>query len=212
MNIVIEATEREIGTKSDLNELRKSNFIPGVIYGPGREPLSIKLDKNLFLKEYRKTIGELVIFNVKIGKKQYQTIIKDKQIHPVSREIQHLDFLELQKDSKIKVNVPIKFVGTPVGVKDGGVLETMIREIEITCLPKDLIEDIELDISDLEIGKSIQIGDLPIKDLEVSLSPEVSVVIVHPPKALVEEEVAEEEVTEEGEEAPEGEEETDSEK
>jgi len=204
MNIVIEATERDIGTKSDLKELRKGNYIPGVIYGPGRESMAIKLDKNLFLKEYRKTIGELVIFNVKIGKKQFQTVIKDKQIHPVSREIQHIDFLELRQDSKITVNVPIKFIGTPVGMKDGGVLETMIREIEITCYPKDLIEDIQIDISDLEIGKSIQVGDLPIMNVEVSLQPDVSIVIVHPPKAIVEEEPVAAE-GEEGEEAPEGE-------
>ena len=187
MNIVIEATERDIGTKSDLNELRKSNFIPGVIYGPGRESLAIKLDKNLFLKEYKKTIGELVIFSVKIGSKEYKAIIKDKQIHPISREIQHIDFLELQQGSKITVNVPIKYIGTPIGAKDGGVIETMIRELEITCLPKDLIEDIEVDISHLEIGKGIQVGELPIKNAEVSLNPDVSLVFVHAPKAVVEE-------------------------
>jgi large subunit ribosomal protein L25 len=188
MNIVIEASKREIGTKSDLSNLRKNDFIPGVVYGPGREPLSIQLDKNLFLKEYRKTIGELVIFVLKIEKKKYQTIIKDKQIHPVTREIQHIDFLELRQDSKIRVNVPVKYIGTPAGVKEGGVLEIMIRVVEISCLPKDLIEDIEIDISHLEIGKSVQIGDLNFENAEVSLSPDISLAIVHAPKAYEEEE------------------------
>lgn len=210
MNVVIEATEREIGSKSDLRELRKNNAIPGVIYGPGRESLAIQLDKNLFLKEYRKTIGELVVFIVKIGRKKFQTIIKDKQIHPVSREIQHVDFLELREDSKIKVNVPIKYIGTPVGTKEGGELEIMIREVEISCLPKDLIEDFEIDISHLEIGKSVQIGDLKVENAEITLPPDISLAIVHAPKAEEEEEVAEGE-GEEGEgETPE--EESDTEK
>jgi len=207
MKVVIEATERNIGTKSGLKELRKSDFIPGVVYGPGRDPLAIKLDKNLFLKEYRKTIGELVIFILKLGKKEYQTVIKDKQIHPVSREIQHIDFLELRQDSKITVNLPIRYVGTPVGVKDGGIPEILIREVEITCFPKDLVEDIEVDISNLEIGQSIQIGELDFKDVEMNLHHDISLVIVHPPKSLLEEEKAAE--GEEGEEVVE--EETESE-
>lgn len=208
MNITLEATERGVGKKSDLNELRNQDYIPGIIYGPGRDSVSIKLEKNHFLKEYRKTIGELVVFELKIGKKKYQTIIKDKQIHPLTREIQHVDFLELRQDTKIKVNVPLKFRGTPVGVNDGGVLETMIREIEIACLPKDLVEDIEVDISGLEIGKSIQIADLNIENVEISLSPDIAVAIVNPPKALMEE-VPEEEA--EGEEPSEEKSETETE-
>ncbi len=208
MNIVIEAMKRDIGKKSELNELRKNDIIPGVIYGPGREPLAIKVDKNVFLKEYRKTIGELVIFNVKIADEEYQTIIKDKQIHPVTREVQHIDFLELRQDSKIRVNLPIKYIGTPAGIKEGGILEIMIREVEIICYPKDLVEDIEIDISHLEIGKSVQVGDLQIKNAELTLPPDISLAIVHSPKALEEEE---EEELEEGEEAAEGEEEEETE-
>ncbi len=188
MNVVIEATERYIGKNSELKNLRESDIIPGVIYGPGREPLSIQLDKNLFLKEYRKTIGELVIFVVKIGKNKFRTIIKDKQIHPLTREILHLDFLELRQDSKIKVKVPIKYVGTPLGVKDGGLLEILIREVEVTCLPKDIVEDVEIDITHLEIGNSIQVRELRIENVDIGLSPEVSLVILHPPKVYVEEE------------------------
>lgn len=192
MNVVIEATERKIGTKSELKQLRVNNYIPGVIYGPSREALAITLDKNHFLKEYRKSIGELVIFVVKLDGKEYQTVIKDKQIHPLSREIQHVDFLELHEKSKIKIKVPVKYIGTPVGVKDGGIPEIMIREIEIYCYPKDLIEDIEVDISNLEIGKSIQVGDLTNIKAEMSLAPDISMVIVHPPKAAEEEVEAEE--------------------
>ncbi len=206
MKVVIEATERDIGTKSELKEMRKSDYIPGVVYGPGRDPLAIKLEKNLFLKEYRKTIGELVIFILKIGKNEFQTVIKDKQIHPVSREIQHVDFLELRQDSKITINLPIKYVGSPVGVKDGGVLEILIRELEITCYPKDIVEDIEVDLSNLEIGQSIQIGELDFQNIELSLQPDISLAIVHPPKSLLEEEEEEAAEGEEGEEVAEGEE------
>jgi large subunit ribosomal protein L25 len=200
MNITIQAEVRKKGKKSDLNTMRKNGFIPGVIYAPGSEPISISLDGNEFLKKYRKTIGELAIFEVEIDGKKIQTVIKAKQIDPVTRNIIHVDFLELKHDKKISIDVPFKFIGSPIGVKEGGVLDILLHKIEVKCFPKDIIEDIQLDLSELKIGDTINVSSLDLQNVEIDLPGEISIVSVHAPKSEVEE-VSEEE----GEEGVEGE-------
>jgi len=194
MNINIIAEMREIGTKADLNLMRKQGSIPAVIYSSGEPAINISVNKHDFLKQYRKTIGELVFFNMKVQGKEYQTIIKEKQIDPVTREIIHLDFLKVAKDKKIVINVPFKFTGTPVGVKNGGSLDIILREVQVNCLPNKLPEDIEIDVTNLEVGQSIHVGDLPLGDFEVMVTDDVTIAVVHPPKQVLEagEEVSEE--------------------
>lgn len=183
MNIKVEALKRELGRKSEINQMRKNGFIPAILYGPNRESMPIKLEKGSFLKIYRKTIGELAFFDLNIDNKKYRTIIKDKQIHPVTREIEHIDFMEIRQDAKITVKIPFRIEGTPVGVKNGGFLEVLLREVEASSLPKDLVEDILIDVSALEIGNSITVGDVSIENVEFLVGNDVPIVIVHPPKA-----------------------------
>ncbi|MFA5498818.1 MAG: 50S ribosomal protein L25 [Candidatus Cloacimonadia bacterium] len=205
MNIKVEALKREVGRKSIVNQMRKDGFIPAILYGHSTEPLPIKLNKDYFLKIYRRTLGELAFFDLNIEGKVYKTIMKDKQIHPVTREIEHIDFLEIRQDAKITVRIPFRIEGTPIGVSNnGGTLEVLLREVEASSFPKDLVEDIEVNVSDLDIGGVVTIGEVAIENIEFLVAEELPIVIVHPPKAE-EEEVDEdaldgEEITEETEE------------
>ncbi|MDD3051540.1 MAG: 50S ribosomal protein L25, partial [Candidatus Cloacimonetes bacterium] len=157
MNLKLEVQKRELVKKSELKTSRKNGYIPAVVYGEEFENVNIQIEKSIFAKQYKKSIGELAFFDLVIDGKEYRTIIKDKQIHPVSREILHVDFQVLHKGSPIAVHIPFKFIGEPVGIKTGGILEILQRNVEIIALPNDIVEDIEINLSTMEIGDSIHI-------------------------------------------------------
>ena len=200
MNVKIEAKARVKGKKSDLTNLRNDGFIPAVIYGEGQEGILISLDKVPFLKTYKKTIGEFTMFNIDVEGKSYTTILKDKQVHPVSREFVHIDFQELHKGVTITVSIPIKYVGDPIGVTEGGMLDIMVRELEITCLPKDIPEDIEVDLSNLKLDESLHLEEVGLEGFDFKIPGETTLASVRTPKTHDEEtdgEAEEGEVTEE---------------
>ena len=199
MNVKIEAIEREKGKKSEIKSLRKEGFIPGIIYGEGKEGLKISLPKIPFLKEYKKTIGEIAFFDINTNGKVCKTIIKERQIHPVSREFVHLDFLEVHKGKPITVNVPIRTIGHSKGELVGGLLEVLMRKLEISCLPKDIPEHIEIDVSELNIGETIHLTDIELVDMHTELPGDTPLIAVRAPKK--EEEITPEEEAVEGEEA-----------
>jgi large subunit ribosomal protein L25 len=192
MNIKIEATLREIGTKSTIKTIRKDGFIPAVIYGEGQIGTNIKLAKIDFQKQYRKSIGEVAIFDIELDGASIPTFIKDKQIHPVSREFVHIDFVELHKGKSITLEIPIRFFGDAKGIKEGGLLELLHHSIEISCLPKDLPGEIEIDVSNLGIGDSIHFKDVQMaENITANMSDITTLAACRAPKKI-EEEVAEE--------------------
>jgi large subunit ribosomal protein L25 len=195
MNVEVEAQLRSVGSKSDMKNLRKQGFIPAIIYGEGKEGIKISLEKIPFMRLYKNTIGEMSFFKITVDGKEYNTIIKDRQIHPVSREYMHIDFLELHKGSTLTLDVPVNYVGEPIGVSTGGVLDVIIRKLEVTCLPENIPQDIEVDISNLEIGDSIHLGDIELQNMETKMSDTTTLVAVRLPR----EEEEKEEVSEEGE-------------
>jgi large subunit ribosomal protein L25 len=203
MNIKINAEKRDLGKRSDLTELRKEGFIPGIIYGAGQQGIKIAFNARDYTREYKKSIGAVAFFDITVDGKTYKTFIKEKQIHPLTREVVHIDFLELHKGKSITIDVPINFVGEALGIKEGGVFEIIHRTIQVTCLPKDIPEEIRFDISSMNIGDSIHLGDLDIsEDIATDLSAEITIAILSVPKIV--EEVVEE--VEEGAEGVEGEE------
>ncbi len=157
----LEAEQRTTERKSDLTKLRNNGFIPAVIYGSGVEPIKISVEKTNFLKLYKRGLNELVFYDINIAGKEYNTLLKERQIHPVTREILHLDFMVLPRNQEIEVEVPIKYVGTPIGVKEGGIMEIVLRTLRIQCMQEDIPADIEIDISNLNIGEAIHIYQLP---------------------------------------------------
>ena len=203
MNIKINAEKRDLGKRSDLTELRKEGFIPGIIYGAGQEGIKIAFNARDYTREYKKSIGAVAFFDITVDGKIYKTFIKEKQIHPLTREIVHIDFLELHKGKPITIDVPINFTGEALGTKEGGVFEIIHRVIQVTCLPKDIPDEIRFDISEMNIGDSIHLRDLDIsEDMNTELSDEITIAILSVPKVI--EEVVEEEEVVEGEEGAEG--------
>jgi len=192
--------------------LRMSGQIPAVLYGPGKETVLLSVNKSDLELVFKKGgIGQ-VILNLVIQKNgetlTRSAMIKELQTHPVSRKFIHVDFYEIRMDQKITAKIPVVTTGMAKGVELGGILQIIRRELDVQCLPLEVPESIEIDISDLDIGDSIHVGKIHLEgDVEFLDDDNYTVITVLSPK-LEEEEPEEEEEAEEGEEgiAEEGEE------
>jgi large subunit ribosomal protein L25 len=181
----IEAQKRTNTKHSELTALRQQGLIPAVIYGKDLESTPIAIKRNDFLKCYKKSFQELSFYEIILNGKKYHTILKDKQIHPVSRDFLHLDFMLVQATAIMEFEIPLQFIGEPIGVKNGGLLETLQRTVKISCKAEDAPEEIPIDISDLQIGDSLHIKDLPQGNWQYKDSPDTALVVVLAPKVEV---------------------------
>jgi large subunit ribosomal protein L25 len=179
MILKIEAEQRTTEKKSDLSKLRKNGYIPAVVYGYETEPLKISLVKADFMKLYKMSYNELVFYEIKYAGKEYHTLMKDRQIHPVTRDILHLDFMVIPPHQEIEVDVPLKFVGTAIGMKEGGILDIVQRTLKIQCVEEDIPEDIEVDISNLQTGEALHVYQLPQGKWTVKDNPDNALVTIH---------------------------------
>ena len=157
-------TRSELG-KSRVNDLRKKGFIPAVVYWEGKESQALKVSHRALLQLIHQHRIEGVVINLKIKddtkKKARPCLIKEIQYDPVKGDIVHVDFNEVSLTKEIKVNVPVATKGEPMGVKqEGGSLEHILWEIEVECLPTQIPNQIEVDVSQLKIGDSIHIKDI----------------------------------------------------
>ena len=188
--------------------LRREGRMPAVLYGPKIKPVMLSIDIRdfeLILKEA--SVGS-VLLNLQIQNGKTYTrsaMIKELQTHPVTGKFLHVDFYEIDMQTKITAKVPVVAKGKSVGVEVGGLVQYVRRELEVLCLPTAIPEAIEVDITDLDIGDSIHVEDISLSgDIEIPADTNFTVVTVLAPK--VEEEPVEEEELEEGEELVEGEE------
>lgn len=179
MILKIDAVQRKTERKSDLTKLRKAGMIPAVVYGKGVEPIDITMDKAEFMKLYKRSFTEMVFYEIMVAGEEYHTLLKERQIHPVTRDILHIDFMVVPPDQMIEVDVPLKFAGTPLGVKEGGIMDVVRRTLRIQCVEKDIPEDIEVDISNLQIGEAFHIHQLPEGKWAVKDNPENALVTIH---------------------------------
>jgi len=178
---ILDIQIRENTGKEAAQKIRRSGFIPAVLYGhKGNKILSVeeKAFKKLF-----EDIGEHSIVTLNInGKEKAEVIVKDFQQDPVTRKILHIDFLEFERGKLLKTEIPVKVMGTPAGVKKGGILEVFLRDIEIECLPKDIPDAITVDVTDFEVGDSLHVKDLQVdKKLKILSNPEQVVVAIGTP-------------------------------
>lgn len=198
----LKATTRDAAGKGAARKLRQSGRVPAVLYGSGMDTVHLTLDamevEHLFQAiSVENTIVEL---DIEGEKQTQQTLVREIQAHPVRNSLVHVDFLRIQKGVAVDVEVPVNLVGTPFGVKQhGGVLEQIIHEIEVRCIPSKIPESFEVDVSGLDIDDAIRVSDLHFDEgVEPTVAAERTVCLVAAPRAaLVEEE--EEEVLEPGE-------------
>lgn len=178
--------------KSGVKKLSYLNKVPAILYGHNETPvlLQISEEDTEHLKE-----GEHLTLD--FGKK-VDTIIKEIQWHPITFAIQNIDFLILKKGEKVKVKVPLVIEGMAAIIKKGGIIEHKLSEIEIECLPQEIPDELKVDVSNLNIGNSVCIKDLPPIKGKFMESPETLVLSILAPKKEEEVKPAEAEVTEEG--------------
>ncbi len=197
MALTLKAAIRE---DEKAKRLLKRKLVPAIVYGPDRENIKIQIphaEITSVLERAKETTPIHLVVEKEGGKEEFDVFIKSIQRHKVTTKVIHADFYEPEKGKVMHFRIPLKFVGEPIGVKAGGMLEEIIQEIEIRVLPKDLIEEIEVDVSHLNIGDVIRVEDLNIPETMKVLTDSNEVVVgVKAPRA---EEVAvvEEEATEE---------------
>ena len=202
-SLEIKGSPRESVGKSNTRELRKNDMVPCVLYG-GKENVNFYSHENTF----RKLIYTPNVYLVKltIDDKTYNAIIQELQFHPVTDKLLHIDFLEIFDDKKVDIRIPVQLEGLPQGVQEGGKLMLENRIIKVRGFTKDLPEFLKIDITNVGLGKTVQVGELSFDNLEL-LDPKNTVVasvkLTRIAKAEEAEELEEEEITEE-EEAEEG--------
>ncbi len=198
---VLNALTRETKGKGAARKLRRDQQIPANFYGPNAQPIMLAVNYAELERLMRQSAAENIILDLKIqsdhGSETRSVILKELQVDSTKDTYLHVDFCEISMDKEITVHVPITLIGTPVGVQEGGVLQHVRRELNISCLPDKLIDTLELDVSGLEIGSTLHIRDIVLPEGITSLEEgDLTVALVAVPAA----EVIEEEVEVEGEE------------
>jgi large subunit ribosomal protein L25 len=162
-SVVIKAIKREATGKKDSKKLRVDGFVPCVLYG-GKEPVHFYAD----FKDFRHIIytPNVYIIELDIEGQIHNAIIQDTQWHPVEEQLLHVDFLLVNENKPVRVNIPVHTVGLAKGIKQGGKLKSNLRKLKVKAFAKYLPDTIEIDVENLEIGQSIKVGDLNIENLE----------------------------------------------
>ena len=207
----LKTATRETTGNGPARVLRRDGKIPAVFYGNKVEPVKLAVDSVDLENALKGSNINQILLNIIIDGDEKATrtaMIKELQVHPISRDFIHIDLYEIQMDQKIKVKVPVVVNGKSVGVEMGGVMQLVRRELEVLCLPHEIPESFEIDISGLEIGDSIHVAEIPLSgNVEIPFDANYTIVTVLSPKVEEEEEEELEEGEELDEEAAEGEEE-----
>jgi large subunit ribosomal protein L25 len=162
---VLEAQPRTPGNKNEARRVRRGGKLPGVLYGAGKEALSLTLDPRQVTRILHSATGHNTIFDLALNGERTKAMIVDWQYEPIKGALLHIDLKHIAMDQKLKVNVPIMLKGEAAGVKQqGGILEQVLREVEVECLPGDIPNSIDADVSDLVFGKVLRVADLPHSD------------------------------------------------
>ncbi|MCD6413633.1 MAG: 50S ribosomal protein L25 [Elusimicrobia bacterium] len=199
MDNVLQINPREAGKKSVLRNLRKEGKVPAVVYGADMTPQAVWVGKKP-LKEILKHSRTSVI-NLASGEKHIRAIIKDAAYDTLTDEIIHVDFMKVVAKKEIELTVPVEIAGECPGVKAGGILDFIVREVDIKTIPSKIPESLKIDVSGLEIGHFLKVSDIEVPDgVRVLTDSDTICVNVKAPKA---EAPAEEEAAEAAEEQPE---------
>lgn len=188
----IEAKIRQDVGKGASRRLRRQGQVPAIVYGAGQEVVYLVLDH---AKTHRALSHEAFyshILNLKIGSESEKVILKDVQRHPFKLQVQHIDFLRVRADQILHMSVPLHFLGetTAPGVKQGGIVSRLMTDLEVACLPADLPEYIEVDISSLNLNETIHLSQIKLPkgvNIVALTQNDLPVISIHMPRAVVEE-------------------------
>jgi large subunit ribosomal protein L25 len=186
-SITIEGQLRTEYGKSATRQLRLEEKVPAVIYGGAKE-----INFSALATDFKKFVytPEFMVIQANVAGESYRCVLKDLQFDKVSDRLIHVDFLELVEDKKVTVTLPLKLIGTPVGVKAGGKLVVKIKSLKVKLLPKDLLEFIELDVTNLELNGNIRVEDVKSPNMEIMNSPRIPIASITMTRQLKQEEAA----------------------
>jgi large subunit ribosomal protein L25 len=183
--ISINAKARELSTKSTVNKLRKAGDVPGIFYSRTDAPIPIAVSA-MDLKQLVYT-SETHLVNLNIDSSESKkAILKNVQFDPVTDKVIHFDFLGISLDQEIEIEVPVSLVGQAKGIKEGGIIQHTMHKLLVSCLPGNIPEHINIDVTELGIGKSVHVKDLNIENVKIRHNDDVIIVSVVMPRAQVE--------------------------
>ena len=156
------AEVRTATKKGAARRLRRQGRIPAVMYGH-REPVLLSIDAREFANKFQQ-ISESTIIHLTAGGEGYDVLVKDFQADNIAERLQHIDFFEVERGKVLRARVLLHFVGSPIGVREGGLQELLVHEVEVESLPHDLPERIDVDIENLGVGQSLHVSDLVVPD------------------------------------------------
>tara|TARA_B100000941_G_C28420718_1_gene508690 strand:+ start:270 stop:938 length:669 start_codon:yes stop_codon:yes gene_type:complete len=181
-------TRESVGKKST-KAIRRDGKIPSTLYYKGDEPESIAIDK---IKLYQALKSDQRVYEVELAGESQYVMVKAVQYHPVTDEIIHLDFMRVRRSEKMTISVPLVLVGKPIGVVEGGILSQALNQIEISCFPTNVPDQIKVNVDKMELNSSISVADVSTDDEEVEIlsSAEINVATITAPSVEVEETVS----------------------
>lgn len=186
--IVLQAEKREVKSKGFVKALRDTGKVPAVAYGDNEQPVTLVLDEKSLQTVLHSERGRNALITLKIGSDSHAVLLKEIQRHPITRAIRHVDLQRVSLKKKVEALVPVHVKGEAPGVKlSGGILEHVLREIRVRCLPTEIPASIDADVSALQIGNGIKAKDLPVPaGIELLIDKEAIVVNVVAPTILEE--------------------------
>lgn len=200
IEFTLNAEAREDAGRGASRRLRREGRVPAILYGGSSKAQALTLDHNELIHNLHIEAFHSHVLTVKVGKNSEQAILKDVQHHPFKNEVVHVDLLRVKAGQKLQVTIPLHFIGADKapGVKEGGVFSRSVVEVEVQCMPKDIPEYLEVDVSELEVGDAKHLSDivLPpgVEILALAHDEEhehdISIAAVHHPRVTEEEEPA----------------------
>lgn len=207
--ITLIAEKREGKGKEASHKVRQNGNIPGVIYGPETDPVTVAVKTNELANLIRREghTNMLIDLNINGEKSPRKVIIRELQRDPVTGIPKHIDLYQVSLKRKLHLSVQVNLIGIPDGVKNsGGILQQVRREIEIACLPSAIPDNVEIDVSEMTIGDSVHVEEISLEDVDILTDKQLTIATVVPPTVIKVDEPVEEELEEgeEGDEAAEG--------
>ncbi len=184
-NIILKASKRNVDTKAEKTIIRNSGRVPGIYYIKEHDSIPLSVTE----KEIKPLVftSETHIISLRIDEdEERECIIKDVQFDPVTDKVIHFDLLGLTKGETFQLVVPVQLRGNPVGVKEGGIIQHVIHKLEIECLPKDIPQHIDIDITNLKMGDAIHVKDLNLENISIITQKGAVIVAITHPKVEVE--------------------------
>jgi large subunit ribosomal protein L25 len=183
MQLVVKTEKRQGLGSNAARRLRAQGFVPAVLYGESMETVPLVLSKKDIVQILRLESGENTIFKVALDADSYDAMIKELQIDPATDELLHVDLIRISMDKPVKVTVPIEHHGEPVGVKtEGGFIDFVTREVEVECLPRDIPESLDIDISELHINQSFKVQGMTVPPgVKILTEPNTVLVLISMP-------------------------------